>query len=605
MTLLHKICWALILFSLLPALFLVNRRIRAEGSRQVVTFIMDEEALALQADFYGLTSFDLAERYRTLGLTGVALYEETLQSLAAKGDIILAEASELRLSYPDEDAPLPPADMFVSEVTPGALGDAVAKVAPAPPELEFGNRTWYAFTGADEERPAGYRSNEVTRWAAAGYDIGIRPRDYVNIQNVGADYPDEANYLIYAGLEVSGLPNSLDAVIDVSQNYLTGIIEGTEQAGMTDISRRVPTVRLLSFNQDYIDERLSPESLVEKYLLAAEERGVRILYLRPYLTDKQGDPLENTSEMLRGLTAAFTASGYTVAPLENLDLDYQTSPFLRGLTSLGALGALALLALSYPGVWGLAVSGAVAGLAFLLCGFDWATFALIAALSFPVIGYAYFSERLTSLGVATLLSLAGALVLSGVGSDREAMLALTPFRGVGATLVIPPALFVFQYALRYRRPAAWVRDFWNTPIRIGHIVLALGALAAIALVFLRRGNFPLIVASEAELSVRSWLSSLFVRPRFKELAGHTLAVLGLSEASWPAWIRGGLLTGGVIAQGTILNSFSHYHTPFLISLQRTLIALVIGLVLGLVFSLLARVLVRFTKVWLKSVPDST
>ena len=199
MTLLHKICWALILFSLLPALFLVNRRIRAEGSRQVVTFIMDEEALALQADFYGLTSFDLAERYRTLGLTGVALYEETLQSLAAKGDIILAEASELRLSYPDEDAPLPPADMFVSEVTPGALGDAVAKVAPAPPELEFGNRTWYAFTGADEERPAGYRSNEVTRWAAAGYDIGIRPRDYVNIQNVGADYPDEANYLIYAG----------------------------------------------------------------------------------------------------------------------------------------------------------------------------------------------------------------------------------------------------------------------------------------------------------------------------------------------------------------------------------------------------------------------
>ena len=133
-------------------------------------------------------------------------------------------------------------------------------------------------------------------------------------------------------------------------------------------------------------------------------------------------------------------------------------------------------------------------------------------------------------------------------------------------------------------------------------MLALGALAAIALVFLRRGNFPLIVASEAELSVRSWLSSLFVRPRFKELAGHTLAVLGLSEASWPAWIRGGLLTGGVIAQGTILNSFSHYHTPFLISLQRTLIALVIGLVLGLVFSLLARVLVRFTKVWLKKRP---
>jgi ABC-type nitrate/sulfonate/bicarbonate transport system permease component len=89
-----------------------------------------------------------------------------------------------------------------------------------------------------------------------------------------------------------------------------------------------------------------------------------------------------------------------------------------------------------------------------------------------------------------------------------------------------------------------------------------------------------------------------VRPRFKELLGHPLAVLGLTGSAWPAWIRGGLLTGGVIAQASILNSFSHYHTPVLISLQRTLIALALGLVIGLVLAPLAGAAVRIGRAWL-------
>ena len=600
-TFLSRVCWALIFVSLIPASLLVLRRIQAEGTRQTVTFVMDEEALALQADFYGLTSLELAEQYRALGLNGVALYEETLQTLAAEGDILLAESSDLQLRYPEESSPPPNADMYVSEVIPGALDAALAKVEPAPGGFSYGGRTWYPFTGADEERPAGYREAELNAWVEAGFDIAYRPRDYPNLQNVGADYPEAANYLVYAGLEVAGLPNSLEEVVGLSQGYLTGIIESTEQAGMSEISRRVPTVRLLSFNQDYIDERLSPQDLVEKYLLAAEERGVRLIYLRPYLKDKQGDMIENTEATLKGLTAAFEAASYSVAPLENLELEYQTSTFLRLGSGLGAVGALGLLALSYPGVWGLLVSGFTLLVAFVLCGLSWSLFALLAALCFPVLGYARFPERLPSLGLATSISLAGAVVLSGVGSDRAAMLALTPFRGVGLTLIAPPLLFAFHYALRYRRPAAWVRDFWEAPIRLSHVVLAFGGLAALSLIFLRRGNFPILGATEAELSLRSWLSGLFVRPRFKELAGHVLAVAGLT-GSYPAWVRGGLLTGGVIAQGTILNSFSHYHTPFLISLQRTLIALLIGLAFGLLLSLVAKMGLRATQLWLRNAP---
>src|SRR5690606_123736 len=79
----------------------------------------------------------------------------------------------------------------------------------------------------------------------------------------GSDFPSQARYLVYAGTQVAGHPFGPDEdgaqpVIDASQEFLTAIIEGTPQDGMNRISGRVPTVRLLSFNQDYVNRRLRP-----------------------------------------------------------------------------------------------------------------------------------------------------------------------------------------------------------------------------------------------------------------------------------------------------------------------------------------------------------
>jgi hypothetical protein len=75
-------------------------------------------------------------------------------------------------------------------------------------------------------------------------------------------------------------------------------------------------------------------------------------------------------------------------------------------------------------------------------------------------------------------------------------------------------------------------------------------------------------------------------------------VLALLNPRWPAWATGPLIVAGVIAQASILNSFGHYHTPVLISLQRTIIALVIGLLVGLVLVPLARLPVLAVRRWL-------
>ena len=603
LTTLKKILILIIGLSLLPASLLLSRRIGAEGKKRIVTFVMDEIALESQADYFGKSSFELAKEYKDLGLNGIAIYEETLSSLATKGDILLQTGAQMLNYAVSNGLPLPEieADTIVaSELRSGALKYALAKNTPRAKKIELNGRDWYVFAGSSTARPAGPRDADIKRWSQAGYDLAYRPRNFPNLLNPSADWPKEAHYIIYHGLQIAGYPKDLSGTLEKSKNYITGIIEGVPQFGMSSILNKTATARLLSFNQDYINQKLSPQDLIDKYLLAANERGIRIMYLRPYLEEQQGDMVANTKKYLSGLKKAFEAENFEIAPLRQLELSYKTDALLRGLSSLGILAGVGLLALLYPGIWGVVVALAVIALGLLFGKLDWAALALMAAVSFPVLGYGYFKENLSSLGLATLISLVGAVLLSAVGSDRESMLAITPFGGVGATLLIPPLLFIFHYALKYRTPAKWIIDFWNEPIKVSHIAIAFMALVAMAFIIMRRGNFPLVGASKYELAFRAWLASMFVRPRFKEMFGHTIAVIGLTNKTWPAWIKGIGLTAGVIAQGTIMNSFSHYHTPFIISLERTLIALVIGLVFGLVLSALARALVYISSNWLKS-----
>lgn len=599
-----RLLWLLVVLSLLPAAVLVTRRVAAEGSDRRVTMVMDEQALQQQAESMGVNPFELALRYRELGLEGIAIYEETPESLAATGKILAMRGQEFRAAMVAEGESPPSLNGSVTilgELEPGALATALNKSAIDPEEYQWAGMTWYAFPGdVMSTLPLGPDRQRVRRYAEAGFDIAYRPRNHQLLEVVGEDFPAEARYLVHAGLEVAGQPDRLEQTVEVSGRYLTGIIEGTEQSGMEEIAGKVPTVRLLSFNQDYVNQRLRPGDLIEKYLLAANERSIDLLYLRPYTEPQLGNMIANTESLVRGLRAALEAEGFEIGPLETLEIDYQTNGWLRAASAVGIVAGLGLLVLAYPAPWGALVSLAVLGLALFAGGFDWDALALVAALVFPVIGYALSRHRPAALGIATATSLAGAALLVAVGSDQASMTAISPFKGVAATLVVPPLLFIFHYALRFRRPAAWVRDFWGYPIRIGDVVLVVIAMVALALVILRRGNFPLIGASETELAFRSWLSDLFVRPRFKELLGHPLAVLGLAGAEWPAWVRGGLLTGGVIAQASILNSFSHYHTPLLVSLQRTLIALGLGLAIGLVLLPLIRLVVRFGRSWLSS-----
>ncbi|HZJ08424.1 MAG TPA: DUF5693 family protein [Trueperaceae bacterium] len=613
---LERVALVVMLLALIPAAVLAVRRVRAEGSHVAVAMVMDEQALADQAALVGLTSLELAQRYQRSGLSGVALYEDNIESLVAKGYAVAMLGSELRaqaLARGEPAPPVPDDSTLVSALVPGALDRLIEKNVPSARAFEYLDRTWYVWPGdVRTTLPAGPDAAELARWSAAGFDIAYRPRNapYLLLEP-GADFPSEASYLIYAGTQVGGHPfasadedtSRLDALVERSQGYLTAIIEGTPQDGLNRISSRVPTVRLLSFNQDYVDRRLRPAELVDKYLLAVTERNVRLLYLRPYTTTELGDPIANTERMIASLSAALASQGYVVERLATLDTQYMTSAPLRLGAALGVLAGLVLLALGIPAPWGTLAAVMLAMLAVAAAGPSWDAVALLAALTFPVLGYLRFNRRVSDIVVVTALSLAGALFLVGVGSERDTLLAIRPFAGVGATLVVPPVVFLAAVALRRRNLASWLKLGWHAEIRFWHAAVAGLAAMAVGVVLLRRGNDPVIGVSQLELGLRQLLGEYFARPRFKELIGHPLAVLGLGMRAWPGWLRALLLTGGVIAQASVLNSFSHYHTPLSISLERTVAALIIGVVVGLLLLVVARWLTRWLGRWLASAPD--
>lgn len=598
----RPVLWTLVLLSLIPASIVVWARVGTEADSETVTLLLDEPALAEQAAYGNADAFTLATRLRELGLNGIALYEETLETLAATGQIALlpgplAAAQALGRG---ERLGLPPHSLLVREVREGALEGALAKTQLRPPTVPFGGVPWYVFSEpnavdrAGAQRPAGPNRAQLARYREAGWDLAYRPANYPNLRGVGTDFP-EVNYLIHAGLEVAGNPNSLGDLVDASQPYLTGLIEGTEQAGMSAISAKVPLARVFSISQEWLNT-LAPQEVADKYLLAADERGARLLYLRPYTDETVGDMQENTEALVRALVRGLEGAGYRIGPVSVLS--FESSATLRALAGVGVLAGVGLLATLYPGAWGALVAGGVLALGVLAGGFGWDALALAAALTFPVLGLALLPPTLLSLGGALLISLVGAVLLAAVGSERDTLLAVTPFAGVAATLVVPPALFLFQRLVQRRAPAAWVQAIWSRPVRLGDVMLALLGIAALGLVVMRRGNFPILGASDAELALRALLSDYFARPRFKELIGYPLALLALLNPRWPFAARTLLLSAGVVALSSVVNSFSHYHTPLSVSLERTVVALVLGVALGLLLNLVVRAAVRGVSRWL-------
>jgi hypothetical protein len=256
-----------------------------------------------------------------------------------------------------------------------------------------------------------------------------------------------------------------------------------------------------------------------------------------------------------------------------------------GVAAAGLMGLLAVLsAVTGSGMLGDLLRLGVAGLASVLAVFVAQPRAGIGSATVVYVG---------ALGVV----IAGGLTLAGLAYSTTFLVGLRDFWGVKALLVGPPAV-VAAYAV-YRslgNPGrAGALPALNMPIRAWH-VLAMAIMAGIVgYLLLRSDNTG--AASDLELVFRQQLEDLFyVRPRTKEfLIGFPALLLGVVLA-WRSPHAWWLYAVGAIGTAGAIDSFSHFHTPLLVSLLRTGSAAALGYVIGLaglgVVWLLLRLLAR-------------
>nr|WP_221274860.1 DUF5693 family protein [Deinococcus metalli] len=573
-----------IALSLIPALILAVQRVQYEQAQKTTALVMDYPALVTQARRYGLEPQALLDKYKALGVNGVALYEDTIASLEQRGEVYLKNGSDLAADFPNQGVKTNA--VYMRAATPQIAEALRARYTIPTRDVTVDGKTWVEWPSDPRYLPAGPDTQRVAELKAQGLVLVYRPYqdEAVPIQKVGADWPD-VPFIAFTGDEVIGArtPDLLSQVDKAIGTRMPAIIEGNIQKGLEDLVITHGGARLFALAPSW-QNQLDPLDVASKYNLAGRERGMRLMYLRPYPT------IGETETMLTRASELLKKSGVTVGtPTVQF---FTPSPLLKALSMIGPLAALLLLGLSFPlARLGMIAAGVTAVLAFglnTLHPFESA--ALVAAVTFPALGLILRRARVTDWFIATGLSLVGVLFVSALGASRESTLGLEPFRGVGLTLLLPLTLVALSFLPR-QDIRKTLGDIYAAPIRLGDVaVMALG-FVLLATVYERRGNATGGSVSDFEASLRRDVQDSIIRPRFKEVFAHPLGLLGLT-GTLPGYFSGLLILAGVVGQSSILNTFSHFHTPLLVSAARCFIGLGLGLALGVVLTALLRFVLR-------------
>ncbi len=427
---------------------------------------------------------------------------------------------------------------------------------------------------------------------------------------------DEAKYTAHKMLERGITLGMIEAVTQL-QFY--------PQAGLMDIAKEMDykAARLYSIPKDE-QPKLPIATAVERWSNTDQERNIRIDLLRIY-EKPEGDMtlLETNMKYFSDTKEKLEQKGYTIGPASYFE-PYAGNKILQVIMMLGICAAGVLyLSLVLPQLTDkkqyilLAVCFAICAVPFAIGGGSKVRLAgaLAAANIFPAIGmisqldiirrnrlvgrlrfWPLLLKAVRALVCASLISLTGAMFLSGILSDVQYFLEINIFRGIKLTFVLPILLVAFAFMRRFDifgdnllNPVSFkeqAQRLLNIKVSVKMLFgLLVAAVAAIIFVG-RSGHTGGIPVPGLELKIRAFLEQAFyARPRSKELfIGHPAFILMLMAwyRKWPAGLFFILTMIATIGQGSMVETFAHMRTPVFMSLMRGIDGAIWGCVLGIV-----------------------
>lgn len=614
----HRSLWALWAIGVFAAIFAAVLRWQVERQYRTVALVIDgNEVRTLQA-LTGKPMDEILTELKQSGASSVAVSAELLSEwvesgkVQVSGETLKATNREflsrvrssieqqfgIRLPEPEREADgwslrLPSRNLLAAPVFVG-LDKELAKVA---------HQVGLSVV-ARLPNPVGLTENGLQFWLGEISDV-------------------KAATVMFEGEEVFGFRTMLPAVADALRqtNCQVGILELVSQKGDKALAAMLPekVVRVHSVSARELVNFSQPE-LVDRFVRAVRERNIRLCYIRiPF--HLKGDILVVAQEYLSSLRQELTQKGFVIGT--PLPMPSTVAPIwlwlliCLGAVTTGVAFVCLFIPLSSSQQWGLTIVGVLVGVALRLLQPIWAAklVALGIAIVAPVLAI-WFGVRQTlrsgsrwqraAKGLVTCLAVivACGLIESAAMFDYRFWLKISEFSGVKVSQLLPfliVAAVVFTQWMdtveletneRYRIAFSNLQSLFDATVKWGQALGLLLILAAVAYWLVRTGNEPGLGVPMWELKLRAAIEDfLGVRPRFKEfLIGHPMLVLSfffLTGTHLEAKIGQWLTVPAAIGLASMMNTFSHAHTPIALSLLRTFHGIWLGVLIGflLVFGL--------------------
>lgn len=618
----NRLLTILLVIGVLGAAWSLSYRYSAEHHNRAVEIAVDYNDVSELAGASGVSVSQALDKLKSAGVTSIAIQERTVGDLVAQGQVRVVRVEPGVGTTVMKELTTRVLDPLV-ESGRGRRGlvSATVAIAGSPDEVGVRGTPEYVLS-----LPVGLPAVAVSDARKAGMSVVARLVNYPGVKATDVDKSasqlakDGVHTVIFSADQVLGFRGAIDDVANAfkAHNIAFGSVEFAKQKGDEKLSEKMlpDVIRVHSITGAEMGT-IERGSAIERFVKAARERNVRLMYVRMFdLSDP--NVLDTNVGYVDDISKSLKKKGFTLEAAHPFK-DPGVPAAARVLMGLGVAAGAMLLLLSVvklkpSAVWavyailavgfcGVAALGIVIGLKMLT---------LLAGIVFPSLAVlnsasgtpeqqsnkplkAYIAPAAVRFIGALLITGAGGLMIAGLLSRLPFMLRVDQYAGVKLAHIAPIMLIAFLFvagigwgADDWRKQKAKVaesfRNIGTQPVLFWQTALGLVLLVVIGLVLARSGNDSGVEVSGLELRFRSILDVLlFVRPRTKEfLFGHPAFFVGLTAAlggrrNWAAL----LMVLGTIGEVSVLNTFCHIHTPIEMSIIRVAIGAVLGLILGI------------------------
>ena len=674
------------LIGLIGAVWLNYTRYQIEEQNKTVEMAMEYEGLQHLADWEGLPFETVLKDFKDAGVTSLIVFDTTLQKLNDKGIVYATPGRELMQNGTagSRFSAVPPQQLVADAVyitegsSPVAFKEVeqdlhlryadnrIAVVSESPRIIRvLGDPRIIEKDNYDTKQPLmqaplGLSTEEMQTVANAGFNVIVRPQNYLPVTEAQIDSVFDridksgANVVSYIGCgkEVVGFPDKLDYMAEklLERDMVFGMVEHYTQLQFAPMEGLIPLAEKMDYQvaRSYIigqDEQRKlkmPEAL-RRWALTDEERNIRINYIKPFMLPQNGqDILELNLDYVSSIASDVQARGFKLgtsdvfANPDGSNTGYFPDKKLLILPALAVVAAsLMYISLTFgflPFKWQniiMASSGLCVACLLLKAQSPLLRQALAfaSACVFPVLSMIVIVEWWDSikvrckclvqfimrttvqLGLAVLMSLCGAAMISTLLGDVRFFLEIDIYRGVKLTFIMPVLLMLLWYVKRFNVFGGKtgggiiddIRYLLSTHIRLEHLFI-LGVLAFVAYIFVgRSGHTSGVPVLGIELKMRAMLEQLmYARPRTKEfMIGHPAFFVAAYAAYYKAprlW-QMILVAGAVIGQGSLVQTFAHMRTPVIMSYIRALDGYWLGALIGICAVIVLNLLMPYLQKW--------